>query len=309
MPAHWGIHTLPEARRRGGARACVLAWAAAEGPEPLSANWTNAASPALARAHGYRAVAVAAQVGAAAPGPAGEPAGGASRRGQARAAPRPSRATARVKGKGSVRTRTVGLLLFPGFEPLDGFGPLEAFVVARFPGRGGDDGPPHPFRVVTIAQDAHAVAMTGGPRVLPDGPWTACPDLDVLVVPGGAGTRREYRNAALLEFLRLQAPRVEVLASVCTGAALLAAAGLLDGLPATTNRRSFDWVAGVGPAVRWDRRARFVDAGRIVTAAGVSAGIDMALHVVLRLVGPEAAEAAARRMEHRWMRDPHDAAP
>lgn len=103
-----------------------------------------------------------------------------------------------------MRTRTVGLLLFPGFEPIDAFGPVEAFVLARFPDQG-DDAPPDPFRVVTIAQDAQAVAMTGGQRVVPDCVWTACPAPDVLLVPGGAGTGRAYQNAALLDFLRAQA--------------------------------------------------------------------------------------------------------
>ncbi len=206
-----------------------------------------------------------------------------------------------------MRTRTVGLVLFPGFEPLDAFGPVEAFVVARFPGRVDDD-PPHPFRVVTTAEDPGPVAMTGGPRVLPDCALTACPALDVLLVPGGAGSRRECRNAPLLDFLRARASRVEVLASVCTGAALLAAAGLLDGHPATTNRRSFDWVAGLAPSAHWDRTARWVDAAPVATAAGVSAGTDMALHLVERLIGPAAAETAARRMEHRWLRIPADLA-
>jgi transcriptional regulator GlxA family with amidase domain len=196
-------------------------------------------------------------------------------------------------------TRTVGLLLFPNFEPLDAFGPVEAFVIAEWPGAKPDDA--RPFRVVTVAETRAPIPMRGGVRVVPDHDLATCPALDVLVVPGGPGTRREVRNADLLQFIRARAGAVELLCSVCTGAALLASAGVLAGLDATTNRRAFDWVESVSPPdVRWDRARRWVDAGRIVTSAGVSAGTDMALHVVARLAGDEVAHGAAERMEYRW---------
>lgn len=199
------------------------------------------------------------------------------------------------------RTRTAGLLLFPDFEPLDAFGPVEALVIAEWPGAGPQD--PRPFRIVTVAQSAAPVAMRGGIRVLPDHDLAGCPPLDLLLVPGGPGTRAEVRNGALLRFLAGRAGQVEVLASICTGAALLAGAGVLSGLEATTNRRAFDWVVSISPKdVRWDRERRFVDAGRVVTSAGVSAGTDMALHLVARLAGEEVARAAATRMEYRWER-------
>jgi transcriptional regulator GlxA family with amidase domain len=199
-------------------------------------------------------------------------------------------------------TRTVGLLLFADFEPLDAFGPVEAFVIAEWPGSA--PGEPRPFRIVTVAERLAPVAMRGGARVVPDHDLSSCPALDVLVVPGGPGTRTEHRNAALLDFIRARAESVEILCSVCTGAALLGSAGILSGLAATTNRRAFAWVESVTPAdVRWDRTRRWVDAGRIVTSAGVSAGTDMALHVVARLAGDEVARAAAARMEYRWSRE------
>ena len=198
-------------------------------------------------------------------------------------------------------TRTVGLLLFAEFEPLDAFGPVEAFVIAEWPGS--SPGDPRPFRVVTVAERLAPVPMRGGVRVVPDHDLSTCPPLDVLVVPGGPGTRTEYRNAKLLEFIRARAEAVEILCSVCTGAALLGSAGVLAGLDATTNRRSFDWVESVSPRdVRWDRTRRWVDAGRIATSAGVSAGTDLALHLVARLAGEEVAVAAAARMEYRWER-------
>lgn len=196
-------------------------------------------------------------------------------------------------------TRTVGVLLFPQFEPLDAFGPVEAFVIAEWPGLTPEG--PRPFRVVTIAQTLAPLAMRGGVRVAPEHDLGGCPALDVLLVPGGPGTRAEFRNRSLLEFITDRVGAVEVLASVCTGAALLACAGVLSGLEATTNRRAFDWVVSVSPRdVRWDRTRRWVDTGRIVTSAGVSAGTDMALHLVERLAGENVARAAATRMEYRW---------
>jgi transcriptional regulator GlxA family with amidase domain len=199
----------------------------------------------------------------------------------------------------SSATRTVGVLLFPEFEPLDAFGPVEAFVIAEWPGSRPEDA--RPFRVVTVAEALAPVAMRGGVRVAPDHDLASCPALDVLLVPGGPGARTEYRNAALLRFISVRAMVSEVLASVCTGAALLANAGVLSGHEATTNRRAFDWVVSVSPTdVRWNRTQRWVDAGRIVTSAGVSAGTDMALHLVERLAGEAVARGAATRMEYRW---------
>ena len=201
------------------------------------------------------------------------------------------------------KTLVVGVLLFPEFEPLDAFGPVEAFVMAEWPDSKPED--PRPFRVLTVAQTLTSVAMRGGTRVAPDHDLAGCPPLDVLLVPGGPGTRTEYRNQGLLDFIAARAGTVQVLASVCTGAALLANAGALAGLEATTNRRAFDWVVSVSPVdVRWDRTRRWVDAGRIVTSAGVSAGPDMALHLVERLAGEDVARAAAVRMEYRWQRSP-----
>ncbi|MGC8488287.1 MAG: DJ-1/PfpI family protein [Clostridia bacterium] len=191
------------------------------------------------------------------------------------------------------------MLIFEGCEPLDVFGPVEVFVAARYPHQ---EEPPHPFSVVTVAEEKDPLALRGGIRVVPDYTFHDSPPLNVLLVPGGPGTRIQYRNQALLCFIRAQAGHADIVASICTGAALVGAAGLLDGMAATTNRRSFSWVESVVPNAVWDPRARFVDNGRIVTSAGISAGIDMALHLVERLLGQEAAEAAAHRMEYTWVR-------
>jgi transcriptional regulator GlxA family with amidase domain len=184
------------------------------------------------------------------------------------------------------------------------FGPVEALIIARFPGQ--DEEPPFPFRILTVAERAEPVVMTGGPRVVPDHALEDCPQLDILLVPGGRGTRTEYQNNRLIDFIRRRAKDVEVLASVCTGAALLGRAGVLAGVPATTNRRAFEWVVSVAPEARWSRTVRWSEAGRVVTAAGVSAGTDMALHLVARLLGPEVASASARRMEYAWNPDPRE---
>lgn len=193
--------------------------------------------------------------------------------------------------------RTLGVLLFPGFELLDVFGPLEAFGNLRVREH---------FAVTTVATAAGPVASAQGPVAVADHGLDDCPRLDLLLVPGGMGTRREVENERLLGWLRARAADAEIVMSVCTGAALLARAGLLDGVPATTNKRAFDWVVTQGPRVDWRRRARWVDAGARVTSSGVSAGTDMALAVIARLVDVETAEQLARIMEWTWHRDPDD---
>jgi transcriptional regulator GlxA family with amidase domain len=189
--------------------------------------------------------------------------------------------------------RTLGVVLFPGFELLDVFGPLEAFGMLK------DE-----VRIVTVAARAGAVASAQGPRALAEHALEDAPPLALLLVPGGIGTRVEVGNAALLDWIARRAAAAEMVMSVCTGAALLARAGVLDGHRATTNKRAFAWVVEQGPRVEWVRQARWVDEGRLVTASGVSAGIDMALHVIARLHGREASARIATAMEYRAEDDP-----
>jgi transcriptional regulator GlxA family with amidase domain len=188
--------------------------------------------------------------------------------------------------------RTVGVLLFPGFELLDVFGPLEAF------GHAADW-----FRCVTVAEQAGPVTSAQGARAVADHGFDDCPPLDILLVPGGMGTRREVDNAALIDWIAARARRAETTTSVCTGAALLARAGVLDGRRATSNKRAFGWVSGQGPKVTWVRQARWVDDGDVLTSSGVSAGIDMALHLIGRLAGPAVRDEIATRMEYTWHSD------
>jgi transcriptional regulator GlxA family with amidase domain len=188
--------------------------------------------------------------------------------------------------------RTLGVVLFPGFELLDVFGPLEAFGHLK-----------QDFGIVMVAERPGPVASAQGPQAVAERGFADCPRLDVLLVPGGLGTRTEVANRALLDWLASRAREAEVTTSVCTGAALLARAGVLDGRRATTNKRSFQWVVEQGPKVTWVPVARWVDNGNVVTSSGVSAGIDMSLALIARLVSVEVAERVAQGMEYRWARD------
>ena len=190
--------------------------------------------------------------------------------------------------------KVVGALLFEGFELLDVFGPLEAWGMVAYEGT---------WRVVTTAVKTGPVASAQGPRAYADHALDECPRLDVILVPGGIGTRREAKNESLLEWIRQRASEATVVTSVCTGAALLARAGLLDGRQATSNKASFAWVVEQGPSVRWVKQARWVEDGPYVTSSGVSAGIDMTLAVIARLEGIDVAERVATRMEYEWHRD------
>jgi transcriptional regulator GlxA family with amidase domain len=220
---------------------------------------------------------------------------------------------------------TVGILLFDEVEVLDFAGPFEVFSVSR--PLDADASPRGDarrlFRVLTLAtphadeeqeqRDQRVVRCRNGLQVLADLRIGVdeLPPLDVLVIPGGYGTRREVRNARLIAWLRAIAPATrEIVASVCTGAFLLAEAGLLDGLSVTTHWASLARLQAAYPHVRVAGVAastelrpygtRYVDEGRIVTSAGISAGIDMALHLVARLAGAEVARQTAERMEYRW---------
>jgi putative intracellular protease/amidase len=193
-------------------------------------------------------------------------------------------------------------VLYTGFEMLDTFGPLEMYSVLG----------KEQVELVTVAQEAGpvAAALAGdgplAPKVVADFGFEDAPTLDIVLVPGGFGTFPELENEAMLDYLRRVAERAEVVTSVCTGSALLARAGLLDGMPATTNKQFFALARMQSAAVEWVEAARWVDAGKFVTSSGVSAGMDMTLGVIERVWGEESAEAAARFAEYTWQRDPSD---
>lgn len=198
--------------------------------------------------------------------------------------------------------KRVGILVFPQVEVLDFCGPFEVFSVTRVSEERRRE-EPSPFEVLVVAERTEPVTATGGLRVLPDVALDACPPLDVLVVPGGWGTRSEITNDRLIRWIAERGAAVETLTSVCTGAMLLGQAGLLDGRRATTHWRSLPWMRESFPAVTVEEKLHVVEDGRVVTSAGISAGIDMALRVVARYHGEPVARATARHMEYRYQPD------
>ncbi len=191
----------------------------------------------------------------------------------------------------------IGIVLFNDVEVLDFCGPFEVFSVARLD-EAQRRAQPSPFEVILVAETLDAVTTAGGMRVQPMVSFQTCPELDILLVPGGQGTRREMHNPAMLDFVRARAARCALVASVCTGALVLGTAGLLDGLRATTHRQALDLLRQTCPGVRVDPEAQVVDAGRIMTSAGIAAGIDLALKIVQRSQGEAVARATARHMEY-----------
>jgi transcriptional regulator GlxA family with amidase domain len=190
--------------------------------------------------------------------------------------------------------RAIGIVLFEGFELLDVFGPAEAYGLRDLEGA---------FDLLMVAERPGPIASAQGPKALAEYGFGDCPRLDLVMVPGGIGTRREVGNHAMLEWLATRAGEAELVTSVCTGAGLLARTGLLDGHRATSNKRSFDWVKSQGPRVNWIDQARWVEDGKFATSSGVSAGIDMALALIARLCGDDRAEQVANAMEYEWHRD------
>jgi len=149
-----------------------------------------------------------------------------------------------------------------------------------------------------VAEKSGTVVTHGGMKVIPEHSFNTCPPLDILVVPGGWGTRREFNNPVMLDWLRQRAAEVETLTSVCTGSMLLGFAGLLDGRHATTHWKSLDWMRDSFPSVTVEYNQHVVEDGRVLTSAGISAGIDMALKTVARYCGEPVARATAKHMEY-----------
>lgn len=189
--------------------------------------------------------------------------------------------------------RKLAAVLFPNFELLDLAGPLEMFGSLR-----------EQVQVVTVAQSAGPVTSTQGVAIEAKHSFADCPPCEFVLLPGGFGTFPEGQNVAMLDFLRKVCPSAEQVMTVCSGSGLLARTGLLDGLQATTNKAYFAQCAGEGPAVNWVKEARWVEDGAYATSSGVSAGIDMALAVIAKHFGAEAAEQLALMTEYEWHKDP-----
>jgi putative intracellular protease/amidase len=191
------------------------------------------------------------------------------------------------------KKKTLGVLLFPGFEMLDAYGPMELWGNLK-----------NQVQVVTIAAKRGEIASNQGPKTVADYSFEDAPKTDLLLIPGGNGAMVLLQDQATLEWLRARAKKAEVVMSVCNGASLLAAAGILDGRPATTNKMFWKLSTAPGPAVKWIKKARWVDDGHIVTSSGVSAGMDMSLAVIARLYGRELAAWLEQLTEYEPHRDP-----
>ncbi len=193
---------------------------------------------------------------------------------------------------GTNGTRHIGILLFDDAEELDAVGPWEVLSswTRYFP----DDG----FAVSCISQAGGRVRCAKGLVLQAHHSYADAPPLEVLVYPGGQGTRPQLRDEAQLDWVRRQRQDVPLMTSVCTGSLVYAAAGLLANRPATTHWGSLEHLAELDPTIDVRGEERFVDDGDVVTSAGVSAGIDMALHLVMRLAGVERARQVRRAIQY-----------
>jgi transcriptional regulator GlxA family with amidase domain len=192
------------------------------------------------------------------------------------------------------KARSVGIFIFDDVEVLDFCGPFEVFAVA------GRQIAPGAFNVFTVGATRDPIAARNGLCVNPQSAFVDAPAIDLLVIPGGYGTRPLMHSEPVIDWIRNRAAQAELVLSVCTGALLLAKAGLLDHLSATTHHGALDLLRSVAPQTTVLDDKRVVDNGRVVTSAGVAAGIDMSFHVVARLLGADIAVETARYIEYPW---------
>ena len=189
--------------------------------------------------------------------------------------------------------KSIAALVFPGFETLDLFGPIEMFGML-----------PEEFDIKIVAERMDPVSSRPGQRILPDHTLAEGTRYDLFLVPGGPGTPIEQVNPQINEWLHGAAQRDSIVMGVCTGSTLLARAGVLDGRKATTNKMDFRWSVPFGPNVIWAPKARWVEDGNFFTSSGVSAGMDMSLAVIGRLLGVDKAREIAAWTEYDWHEDP-----
>ena len=199
-------------------------------------------------------------------------------------------------------TRTIAIYVFDDVEVLDFAGPYEVFTCAARVAARLAPGTAPPFRVRTVASGGAMLHARAGLAVFPEQDFAHAGKIDVLIVPGGV-VAAEQQKDQVIAWIAGMARASELTASVCTGALLLAEAGLLDGQPATTHWEDLDELRQGWPQVEVRSERRWVDNGRMVTSGGISAGIDMSLHLVARLSGQALADRTARQMDYDWRRD------
>ncbi len=193
-------------------------------------------------------------------------------------------------------------MIFDSVEVLDVAGPFEVFSVTRLNEQ-------HrlqelsPFKVIMIAEKADQITAIGGLRLIPNFDMDNCPELDLLMVPRGLGTRNEVNNTKLIEWISKKSSNTPLTASVCTGSCLLGKAGLLDGRDATTHWKAFDFLHESAPKAHIVKNVLFTLKEPIFTSAGVAAGIDLALCIVSHFFGRDIGKATARHMEYPYPKD------
>ena len=190
--------------------------------------------------------------------------------------------------------RNVAILLFDEAEELDFAGPLEVFAAAS------ELHEETPFEVYTVAEHTRAIRAHNGLRVLPEYSFSNCPAPDILVVSGGYGARSAMHHAAVVEWVKARAQQAEQVLGICTGAFILASAGLLDGLEVTTHHELLDHLEEIAPQATVCEQ-RVVDGGKILTSGGIAPGIDLSLHVVSKLLGEAHARRTARYIGYPWL--------
>lgn len=190
--------------------------------------------------------------------------------------------------------RNVAIFIFDEVEVLDFCGPFEVFAVT------GARQESQPFNVFTVAETIAPISARNGLSVNPKYSFANCPQADILIVPGGYGTRPLINHQPTLDWIKAQAEHAELVMSVCTGALLLGKAGLLEGLSATTHWAAMDLLRTAAPNATVQPDSRFVDNGKILLSAGISAGIDLSFHIVERLCGKDVAQETTRWMEYDW---------
>ena len=192
------------------------------------------------------------------------------------------------------KKKHIGIVLYTAFELLDVAGPMEMW------------GNVPDFDLITVAEKAGPVSSLQNATLTAAYSFADAPKLDIIMVPGGMGTLTELANEKMLAFLRERSAQAEIVTSVCSGSALLAKAGVLDGHKATSNKLYFGLAKAQSDKVEWIPRARWVDDGKFITSSGVSAGMDMALHLIARLYTQADAEKMAKVTEYIWHSNPDD---
>lgn len=192
------------------------------------------------------------------------------------------------------KTRNVGILLFDDVEVMDFCGPFEVFSVANRTSIN------NPFNVFTVAEKEKTIYARNNLSINPQYTINNCPILDILIVPGGQGSRKEMNNKVILDWIKLIYPNLELLLTVCTGALIIAKCDLLEGMAATTHHMSLDLMKEIAPKAKIVED-RYVDNGKIILSGGISAGIDMSLYVIEKLLGKEAVLKTIDVMEYGWM--------